>query len=265
MTGNLFDHSPSDPIPLQPNSKVMHTSDSDEVPVAFGPKTGRSQLGVDFQPSDLSVICGRGKVNYNHTGNRCFRILASVFAQRYSRANSKATKSTLVFNIVTMIRQGGGQFCKYEKGAWFEVGDRCAREKVSTYFRDMLHTQYRSSAKAKTALRRTRNRNRNKSQTQLHDRQLVDGAAGHSDDSSMSSPCSKNSNADSLGFDYSLPIDFFDVGEGATQQHHQQLVDGTAGHSDDSSMSSSCSRTSNTDSLGFDYSLPIDFFDIDVF
>jgi hypothetical protein len=81
------------------------------------------------------------------------------------------------YNIVTMIREAGGQFCKHEKGAWFEVGDHCAREKVSSLFRDMLHTQYRSSAKVKTT------RRRNKTQIQQHSKQLVDGTGLHSEDS----------------------------------------------------------------------------------
>jgi hypothetical protein len=190
----LFDHSP-DHVSLQANRP------------AFGPKTGRSQLGFDFQPSDLSVICGRGKDSYNHTGNRCFRILASVFVESYSRADNKSAKSVLVLNIVTMIRQAGGHFCKYEKGAWFEVGDRSAREKVSAYFRDVLHTQYRSSSKAKTIIRRDRKRNR--TQTQLDGQQPVDGT-GHLDDSSMSSSC-LGSSTDSLGFDSSQEIAFFDI------------------------------------------------------
>jgi hypothetical protein len=187
MATNVFDHGP-DHVSLQDSSKREHTSELS----AFGPKTGRSQLGVDFQPSDLSVICGRGKDSYNHTGNRRFRILASVFVESYSRADNRAAKSVLIFNIVTMIRQAGGHFCKCEKGTWFEVGDRCAREKVSAYFRDMLHDQYRSSAKAKTTLRRDRNRNKSQSQTQTqqHRQQPIDGAGGHdSDDFSMSSSC----------------------------------------------------------------------------
>jgi hypothetical protein len=107
-----------------------------------------------------------------------------------------------------MIRQAGGQFCKCEKGAWFEVGDRYAREKVSAYFRDMLHTQYRSSAKAKTTRRRILNRS--KTQTPQDGQHVVEGTGGQSDDFSVSSRCS-GSSTDSLGFDYSLDIDFFDI------------------------------------------------------
>jgi hypothetical protein len=208
-SNNVFDQSP-DHIPLEASSSRKYTS----VLSAFGPKTERSQLEVDFEPSDLSVICGRGKYSYNHTGNRCFRILASTFVDRYSRADSKAAKSALVFNIVTVIRQAGGYFCKCEKGTWYEVGDRMAREKVSAYFRDMLHTQYRSSAKSKTTIRRDRNRNRNRNetQTQHHGQQLVDSISGHdSDDSSISSSCGVSS-VDFMGwFGYSLEIDLFDI------------------------------------------------------
>jgi hypothetical protein len=224
---------------MQTNNKRTYTS---KLSAGVGPKiTERSQLGPDFQPSDHSVICGRGR-QHNHTGNRRFRILASVFVERYSRADSKCTKAVLVFDIITMIRQAGGQFCKYEKGAWFEVGDRCARGKVSAYFRDMLHTQYRSSAKAKTKRRTLLNRK--KTQTLQHE-ELLDSTGRHSDDSSISSSGS-GSSKDSLGFENTLEIDCSDIDAFY------------------SSMSSPFSGSS-TDSLGFDMSQEISFFDIDVF
>jgi hypothetical protein len=131
----------------------------------------------------------------------CFRILASVFVGRYSQADTKTTKSAIVFNIVTKIRRMGGHFCRYEKGAWYEVGYRCARGKVSCYLRDMLHTQYRSSAKAKI-IRRRSNETQETQDTQdtqiQHDgQQPVDGTvAGNSteeEDSSTSSSCWENS------------------------------------------------------------------------
>jgi hypothetical protein len=126
-------------------------------------KTG-SQLGVDFEPSDYSVICGRGKENFNHVGNRRFRILTSMSMERYSKSdNNKATKSAIVSEIVAIVRQAGGNFCKYKKGEWYEVGDYYAREKVSSLLRDLLHTQYRSSAKAKIS-RRPRKQNKDQNQ-----------------------------------------------------------------------------------------------------
>jgi hypothetical protein len=193
----LFDLRPNH-APMQTIRGRMHASKL---------ATGRSQLRYDFHPSAHSVICGRGRQN-NHTGNRRFRILASVFVERYARADSKVTKAALVFEIITMIRQAGGNFCKYEQGAWYEVGDRCARGKVSAYFRDMLHTQYRSSAKSKT-MRRTL-LNRSKARLSQDDQQVVDGTGGHSDDASLSSSCS-GSSTDSLGFETSHEIDFFDI------------------------------------------------------
>jgi hypothetical protein len=202
-TTNLFDGGP-ECIPLQANSKRTDACDSS---IAFGVKTERSPLGVDFQPSDLSVICGRGRYR-NHSGNHRFRTMVGTFVGKYSRADSKTIKSALVFNIVTMIRQAGGHFCKCEKGAWFEVGDRIAREKVSAYFRDMLHTQYRSSSQAKVAQRRARKR-KDREMQQHGQQELVEGT-GDRDDSSRSSSCSRSS-TDSLGFDSALEIGFFDI------------------------------------------------------
>jgi hypothetical protein len=225
---------------MQTNSKRTHAS---KLLGGVGPKTtGRSQLGADFQPSDHSVICGRGR-QHNHTGNRRFRVLLSTFVEKYSRANSKSTKAVLVFDIITMIRQAGGHFCKYEKGAWFEVGDRCARGKVSAYFRDMLHTQYRSSAKAKTKRRSLLNRE--KSQHLQHGLKLLDGTGGHSDDFSISSSCS-GSSKDSLWFENTLEIDCSDI-----DAFYSSLPSPFSG--------------SSTDSLGFEMSQEINFFDIDVF
>jgi hypothetical protein len=135
-------------------------------------------------------------------------MLASKFVEDYSQAGRKLAKSAIVANIVAVIRPGGGRFCKHEKGAWFEVGDYYAREKVSALFRDKLHTRYRSSSKVKIARRRARTK-QSETPTQQYSQQLVDDT-GYSDDSSISSYNSGIS-TDSLGFDYALEIDFFDI------------------------------------------------------
>jgi hypothetical protein len=186
---------PDDPVLLQAISKRTNASEGAK-------NTERSQLGVDFQPSPSSVICGRGKQSYNHPGNHRFRMLATMFVKKYAHANRKKDKTAIVSDIVVMIRQAGGIFCKHEKGTWFEVGDHSAREKTSTLLRDLLHTQYRSSAKAKIDRRRTRNRN--EKETQQYNHQVVDDTTEPSDDSSVASWPHCGSSQDSLGFDNSL-------------------------------------------------------------
>jgi hypothetical protein len=206
MANNQFDHGPDPALLLQVDSERTNTSELS----ASSPRTWRSQLTVDFQPSEYSVICGRGKASYGHTGNHHLRMLASMFVEKYSQSGCNKHKSTIAAHIVTMTRERGGSFCKYEKGAWFEVGDHFAREKVSAMFRDMLHTQYRSSAKAKTARRRVQIK-RIKTQTQQqHSQQLIDGIR-HWDESSMTSSRSGSSRTDSLGFNSSHEVDFFDI------------------------------------------------------
>jgi hypothetical protein len=207
---NHYDQSP-DTIAPQTNNKLVSAS---ELSAYVFKTTGRPQpvLEVDFQPSDYSVVCGRSKESSNHVGNRHFRLLTSTFIERYSRVDSKAAKSAIVSEIITMIRQADGNFCKCKDGVWFEVGERYAREKVTALLRDLLHTQYRSSNKAKSARRSARRvRNQNKKQEKQQSGQQLLDDKGQPDDSSVSSSC-WGSNKDSLWFDdYSLEYEFFDI------------------------------------------------------
>jgi hypothetical protein len=150
MTSNQFNSSPHAVQPLlePPSSEQMKVSNLSAAPAVS--KTKKSQLGDDFEPSRFSVICGRGKDSYDHVGNHHFRELASMFVARYSRANSKADKSEIVSDMIRIIRQADGIFCKFEKGAWFKVGDHYAREKAGALLRDMVHTQQSSTSPAKT-------------------------------------------------------------------------------------------------------------------
>jgi hypothetical protein len=227
MASNQFDHCHDPAFLLQDNSERTTTS---ELSVSSG-KTWRSQLGVDFQPSEYSVICGRGKASYAHAGNHRLRMLTSMFVEKYSATDCKRHKSTIASDIVAMTRESGGRFCKYAQGAWFEVGDHFAREKVSAMFRDMLHTQYRSSAKAKTARRRVQIK-RNKTRAQQYSQQLIEATEHVKRNKTL------------------------------TQKYSQQLIEATE-HRDDLSLLSSRSGSS-ADSLGFEYSLELDLFDIDV-
>jgi hypothetical protein len=175
-----------------------------------------------------------------------------MFIETYSEAASKAAKSAIVSKILEVIRQAGGHFCKYESGAWFDVGDHCAREKVSALLRDLLHTQYRSSAKSKLDRHQKSVRKQKQEQNQnlQSSHKEVDGK-GKEDwgDSSMTASC---------------------LGRNMQNLNHssgQKLAEiKESEDSDGSSTTSSCWGTSKG-SLGFEYWLEDsdDFFDIDVF
>jgi hypothetical protein len=233
MENNQFNNSPY-PVPLMATSNSSHRMKVSDLG-ASGPRTGRSQLPADFKPSVFSVICGRGKESYDYVGNHHFRELASMYVARYARANSKGDKSEIVSEMVGMVHQADGTFCKFEEGAWFKVGDHYAREKAGALLRDMVQAQQRSPVKAKLAKKLKKTKKpaparptiQKQYNTQKSQQQLVDDSAGHSD----------------LIFT-------------PTQQCSEQMVEDSIavagrGHSDDSTMStwSSCW---GEELLGFD-------------
>jgi hypothetical protein len=186
-------------------SKTNNQGTSSSESSATSSECKKRQLQMDFEPSNHSVVCGRSKEDFDHAGNHRFRILARIFVETYSQAATRSAKSAIVSKIITTVRQAGGHFCKYESGAWFEVGDHYARKKVTALLRDLLHTQYRSSAKAKIA---RRPRKPIKDEDQQSDQKQVKGTED-SDDTSATSSCWEHS----LGFEYWLEDsdDLFDI------------------------------------------------------
>lgn len=114
-------------------------------------------LEPGFEPTSLDVICARGKEAFNHSGNIRFRALVQEQLHSYSSSASKMEKSKIVRDIIESVRlaspQGG--FVKKVNGEWFDVGERARREKTGQQIRDLLHTQYKSSTKAKAKSRKT--------------------------------------------------------------------------------------------------------------
>jgi hypothetical protein len=200
-TTNLVDTS-SDACMSNSNNKGIHDLERS----VSGSKTG-AQLETDFQPSDYSVLFCGGKDSANNVGNRRFESLCSMYVDRYSRTDSKLAKSAIVSEIITAFRQAGGSYAKHKKGTWFEVGDQYVRGKVSSVLRNMLHDEYRSSNKSKTAIRKAR---RKQSKNKPSGQELGVDGTGDSDDSSLSSSCWGGSN-DILRVQHSPEYDFFDI------------------------------------------------------
>lgn len=141
---------------------------------------GMRPLGPNFtHPGKYDVICARGGKARNHSGNLLFRELIQKHLDAYSKAASKIEKTSIVTRIIDSVRiqSPEGGFIKEIEGEYFEVGDHVAREvsfvvelvpksskvhviqylqKVGQCFRDLLHTKYKSSTKAKMAKRRMR-------------------------------------------------------------------------------------------------------------
>lgn len=113
-------------------------------------------LHPNFQPAKLDVICSRGKFAYNSPGNCWFRMMVEEQMDNYSNARTKTDKSLVVSVLINRVRHANpeGGFVKNYGGRWYCVSDRYSREKVGQQFRDLLHTKYRSSTKAKAEKRK---------------------------------------------------------------------------------------------------------------
>mmetsp|Transcript_5463 Transcript_5463/g.9552 ORF Transcript_5463/g.9552 Transcript_5463/m.9552 type:complete len:498 (-) Transcript_5463:150-1643(-) len=114
-------------------------------------------LGEEYQPTDEDVICARGKEAQNHPGNVRFRQMIDLNLGEYRQAHTKKEKTTIVAKIIQNVRSSppAGLFVrKHDDGKWYETGDDFAREKIGQCFRDRLHTEYRSSSRAKISRRK---------------------------------------------------------------------------------------------------------------
>ncbi|KAG7351689.1 hypothetical protein IV203_007737 [Nitzschia inconspicua] len=116
----------------------------------------RVHLGTNYMPGHNAVICGRGKACTASPGNKKLRAYIDAFAKSYESATNKEQKSMIVSTIISLIEEPeGGAFVKFEESTWWKVDEAYAREKIGNLFRDVLHTKYRSSSKAKQARKKT--------------------------------------------------------------------------------------------------------------
>lgn len=108
-------------------------------------------LPPDFEPTEFSVICARGKRAYESAGNRWFRALVEQNSQKYANASNKMEKSIVVSAVVETVRKASpvGSFIRKIDGRWQEVSEGIARERVGQTFRDIIDSKYRSSTHAK--------------------------------------------------------------------------------------------------------------------
>jgi hypothetical protein len=114
--------------------------------------TSWTPLPSDFTPSSMDVIVGTGREPRNHQGNALFKEMLKLYISRYSNVDRKLEKTLIISEIVAAVQEQsptGSGFVKKVQGQWYAVDDHQSREKVSQGLRNILHDQYRSSARSK--------------------------------------------------------------------------------------------------------------------
>lgn len=146
----VFTHNNSDP-------SMALISVLAQVGKSSQPSTGMQELPEGFQPGPCDVICARGAFAKTHPGNIRFNELVALHLSSYSKATSRTEKSVVVSKIIDAIRDDAspeGGFVKQKQGRWYDAGEQVAREKVGQRLRDLLHSKYSSSSRAKKRRRR---------------------------------------------------------------------------------------------------------------
>jgi hypothetical protein len=116
-----------------------------------------SLLPPEFQPLPYSVIVGKGKEAKDNFGNHRLWVLASAYLPKYAEAaNDKKKKSKIVSTLANAMHNACpvGAFIRLgSDGRWCRVSESVVREKIGYTFRELLGEKYKSSSKAKAAMR----------------------------------------------------------------------------------------------------------------
>lgn len=107
----------------------------------------------EFSPYD--VMCGRHKAAFNNIGNRRFRVTVSLSLARYVSAATRKDKSIVIKSVAALVRSTGGRFVHCRKGAWVELTEKQAHDKVGHALRDMAMAASKQGEAASTASTRT--------------------------------------------------------------------------------------------------------------
>lgn len=157
-------------------------------------------LGIGYQPTDWDVVCGRGKGSYNKPGNKRFREIVKEHMSEYMGARTKFDKSTVLQNIIDIIREqnnGTARFIKQNKdGSWYEISEDAAREKVGHTLRESIAARDAAPAKARVKKVVQKKQNDLLAQQQAIFNEMVSITPENSDRSTTPIPLSSFATAD---------------------------------------------------------------------
>jgi hypothetical protein len=132
-------------------------------------------LPSNYEPSEYTVVIGKGRVPMQANGTKYLRVLAQNHLGEYSQAMNKTEKTNIVTAIMHNIEDNcaddGITFVKYDNGVYSHVPVHLRREKIAATFRDLLSFKYKSSSHNKTAKRlHARKAQRMERQKRIHQR-----------------------------------------------------------------------------------------------
>eukprot|EP00934_Nitzschia_sp_Nitz4_P007992 Nitzschia sp. Nitz4//scaffold111_size72815//20200//23123//NITZ4_005783-RA/size72815-snap-gene-0.97-mRNA-1//1//CDS//3329533159//7982//frame0 len=97
----------------------------------------KSSSPID-EPGENDVVCGRGRGNFIHPGNRKMLRMFWDVKSRYNSTNSKFKKTMIGREIIREIRGRGGRFIRRgENGLWVEADPKVVLRKVCHGIRDI--------------------------------------------------------------------------------------------------------------------------------
>ncbi|CAB9525325.1 Nitrilase family, member 2 [Seminavis robusta] len=190
---------------------------------------GTRRLSNTFQPGKYDVLCARGKKAHNSEGNKRFRTLVSIHAERYAACSCKMEKSRIVSHIVDTVRRASphGGFVKLVDGVYWEAGDRAAKEKVGQTFRDILHNKYSSSTKAKARARMEKKIQNHEFSNMILPQNLISISEGEDEDTQGSDSSTSSCGASCMHYspetDFSNLRDTFEDDEALTPLSREAL------------------------------------------
>ena len=99
----------------QIEAQVNILFEHDDETVTINAPVSKRLLPASFQPTEWTILCGRGRDAYDHAGNRRLRLYVEERLNEYAAARSKFQKTLITTSIIDQIREKrelGGAFVR---------------------------------------------------------------------------------------------------------------------------------------------------------
>ncbi|CAJ1943241.1 unnamed protein product [Cylindrotheca closterium] len=87
-------------------------------------------------PTDVDIVCGRGRGVWSHPGNLKFKLLIECNLPAYSQAVRRKEKSLIINHVLHTMILTGARFVKQQRNVWYALDEKEAREKTAHAMRD---------------------------------------------------------------------------------------------------------------------------------